>query len=120
MDQPALSLKLFKRYRNNKKNRSLFRQRMRLRQSWDKSGQQQEKNLFLSGQRMRFRKRKLQNEGQILIESVFFIMLICAFLAAVQFFEHLARREIQKERLTKQKLYKPKKAPWLRPTQDRE
>ena len=56
----------------------------------------------------------LGEKGQILMEGLFFIIFVLSFLLAVQFFQSLARTEIQKERLTKQKSHKTKKAPWLK------
>ena len=56
----------------------------------------------------------LLEKGQILIEGLFFIIFVLSFLLAVQFFQKKARREIQKERLSKQKFYKARKAPWLK------
>ena len=56
----------------------------------------------------------LQEKGQILLEGLFFIIFILSFLLAVQFFQQIARKEIQKERLSKQKSYKIRKAPWVK------
>ena len=57
---------------------------------------------------------KKSKKGQILIETLFVVISLLAFLLAVQFFQSSARKEIQKQRLTKGKFYKTKsfKAPW--------
>ena len=54
--------------------------------------------------------------GQILVETLFVIIILLIFLSAVQFFQSVAKKEIQKQRLTKEKFYKTKnpKHPWMK------
>ncbi|MCZ0932988.1 MAG: hypothetical protein OXJ52_07540 [Oligoflexia bacterium] len=53
------------------------------------------------------------SKGQILIEALFVIALLLAFLIFLQGFHLTAQKQIQKERLSKQKI--KKQAPWLKP-----
>ena len=68
------------------------------------------------------KKPYLLKGGQIIIETVFFIICILSFLSAIQFFQVLSRKEIQKQRLTRQSLYKTKnlKASWYKKILNRE
>lgn len=58
---------------------------------------------------------KKYKNGQIVIEGLFFIVCVLSFLLAVQFFQSLARKEIQKERLSRNKIHTIKKASWFKP-----
>lgn len=107
MDQHSLSLKFFKDQRGKTNTRILFLRRKRVYKKNLNPYLNERVTLYLS------------KKGQVLIEGLFVIICILFFLIAVQFFQALARREIQKERLTKQDSYriKPLKAPWYKPTQ---
>lgn len=119
MDQHALSLKLFKKQRNRKKH-SFIRQKRR--QAKEQKELDRKKHSF-TGQKRRpareqkelYRKKRFpfSKKGQVLLEALFFIVCILSFLSMIQLFQALARKEIQKERLTKQKEYKQRKAPWF-------
>ena len=52
------------------------------------------------------------SKGQILIEALFIIAFLIAFLILLQAFHLTAQRQIQKERLSKQNI--KKQAPWLK------
>ena len=137
MDQRPLSLKLFKKKQNKTKEYSLFLKRRR---SYKKKFPLFLTKELISGPKLGFSTNKHQTErkkvssqkknkitnfyllekGQILIEGLFFIICILSFFLAIQFFQSLARKEIQNERLSKQKIYKTKKAPWIKPTKYKE
>ena len=58
-------------------------------------------------------------KGQILIEALFVIAFILAFLIFLQGFHLTAQQKIQKERLSKQRV--KRFAPWVKPlTRDEE
>ena len=56
-------------------------------------------------------------KGQILLEALFFIVFILLFLSAVRFFQTVAQKTIQKERLSAVKKLSKKQAKpsWVRP-----
>ena len=64
-------------------------------------------------------KRAFTSKGQILLEALFFIVFVLSFLSAVRFFQSVARKNIQKERLSESQKTAPaekeKAPPWLRP-----
>lgn len=93
MDQSSLSLKILKNHKK-KKHSIMLKECRKL-------------------------KKILQKKGQVFMEGLFFITLIFSFLLGVQFFQSLARKEIQKERLTKQKIDKPTQASWFRSIQNK-
>jgi len=90
MDKPPLSLKLPKKSRDNKKERDLILK--------------QKRNY----------KKKLQNKGQLLLEGLFFTIILLAFLSTIQFFQYVAEKEIQKSKLTEKKDDKIKKPSWFK------
>ena len=53
------------------------------------------------------------SKGQIVIEALFIIAFLLAFLILLQGFHLTAQKQIQKERLSKQKI--KKQAPWMKP-----
>ena len=56
------------------------------------------------------------NKGQVLIEGLFFMIFLLAFFLSLQFFQSLARKQIQKERLAKKlNFQKANKAHWFKP-----
>lgn len=104
MDQPPLSLKLFKKSQSKTKEKTLFLRRR------ERKNKQKEKTPPFFDQKLFIKLKK----GQVLIETLFVIISLLAFLLAVQFFQSFARREIQKQRITKDSFYKIKnlKSPW--------
>ena len=111
MDQHSLSLKFFKKNKSQSKKQSLFLKRKRI---YKKRSQQ---HLNIKNQQW---SKFLSSQGQILMEGLFFVICILSFLSALHFFQSLARKEIQEERLIKQKSRKIKKAPWFKPTSYKE
>ena len=103
MDQPSLSLKLFKKQQSKTKEQTLLLKKRRK----DKRKGKVYLDIDLPIKTKR---------GQIVIETLFVLIGLTAFLLAVQFFQSLVREEIQKQRLSKEKFYKrkPPKAPWYR------
>lgn len=62
----------------------------------------------------------LSNKGQFLMEGMIFGIFLLSFFISIQFFQSLARKEIQEERLAKQKKYRVKKASWFKSIQYKE
>ena len=118
MDQPSLSLKLFKKQQSKAKEKTLFLKRKR--KNKKASYSLKNKPSPLSNKKalllLHLPTYTQSKKGQVLIESLFVIISLLAFLLAVQFFQSSARKEIQKQRLAKEKAYKAKtpKAPWHR------
>ena len=54
------------------------------------------------------------HRGQILLEGLLFIIFVLSFLTAVQYFQFVARKEIQQKRLSKKNSLTIKKAPWVK------
>ena len=54
------------------------------------------------------------HRGQILLEGLLFIIFVLSFLTAVQYFQFVARQQIQQKRLSKKNSLKIKKAPWVK------
>ena len=137
MDQRPLSLKLFKKKQSKTKRYSFFLKKRRaykkkfplfltkeslpsLEQEFLTNNHRVEKWKASKQKKNKISGFYLLEKGQILIEGLFFMICILSFFLAIHFFQILARKEIQKERLAKQKNYKIKKAPWLKPMQDKE
>lgn len=134
MDQHPLSLKLFRKQQSKTKKLSISLKRKRLHKEnlklfieegcfFDLEKISIKKPFFILPKKIKKKDFKksgfLAEKGQILIEGLFFIICILSFLLAVQFFQSLARKEIQKERLTKQNIQKTK-ASWYKPVQKKE
>ena len=119
MDQSSLSLKLFKKQQSKTKEKTLLLKRKR---------QDKQKAVYKLKEPQPFiiKKKALlpfnssfltkSKKGQIIIETLFLIISLLSFLLAVQFFQSSARKEIQKQRLSKERLDKTSspKAPWHR------
>ena len=121
MDQHSLSLKLFKKQQSKTKQHSLF---LKIKRNYKKNLNENFilqpksmglKSMGLKSMGLKKTQKFLRKEkGQVLLEGLFFIISLISFLLAVHFFQTLAQKEIQKERMGIKKIHKAKKASWYK------